>query len=149
MIYIGKTGVTIAHVGDSRIYQFRKGEKIYQTDDHSLVNYLVKLGQITEEEAILHPQKHIITRAIQGSYSPTQAEVMLLTDIRPGDYFFMCTDGVTDCVENDILLHIFSTSGSAKNIKNSLVEFCSGKASDNYSFYILPVQNVQNYSGYK
>jgi protein phosphatase len=149
MTYIGETGIITAHIGDSRIYQFRKGEKIYQTEDHSLVNSLVKLGQITEEEAIDHPQKHIITRAIQGSDYPTQAEVTRLTDIHSGDYLFMCTDGVTDCIKNDTLSRIFSTSGTTEHIKNSIVEFCSGKARDNYSFYILPIQNVQNSSGYK
>ena len=57
MIFVGVTGITLAHVGDSRIYHFRKGEILYQTEDHSLVNSLVKLGKITREEAMRHPQR--------------------------------------------------------------------------------------------
>ncbi|MDR1747005.1 MAG: protein phosphatase 2C domain-containing protein [Tannerella sp.] len=149
MVYVGESGILIAYIGDSRIYQFRDGEAIFQTEDHSLVNSLVQSGQITKEEAAHHPQKNIITRAIQGSDYPTEAEVVLLTDIQAGDYLFMCTDGVTDCVMNDALSHIFLEAGTAENIKNSIVESCSQKARDNYSFYVLPVQNVQNSTGYK
>ena len=57
MVSVGASGITLAHIGDSRIYQFRQGEIIYQTEDHSLVNSLVKLGKISKEEALTHPQK--------------------------------------------------------------------------------------------
>lgn len=60
MVSVGTSGVTLAHVGDSRIYQFRQGEILYQTEDHSLVNSLVKLGKITKEEASTHPQKMLL-----------------------------------------------------------------------------------------
>jgi protein phosphatase len=149
MVYVGESGITIAHIGDSRIYQFRDGKVIYQTEDHSLVNSWVQLGKLTAEEARQHPQKNVITRAIQGSGHPTEAEVALLTDIRPGDYFFMCTDGVTDCVRDESLSHIFSDAGTTEHIKNAIVESCSGKARDNYSFYLLPIQDVQNSLNYK
>ena len=54
MTFVGTTGITLAHVGDSRIYHFRKGEILFQTEDHSLVNSLVKLGKITHEEVAHH-----------------------------------------------------------------------------------------------
>jgi protein phosphatase len=149
MIYVGETGITIAHIGDSRIYQFRDGKAIYQTEDHSLVNSWVKLGVMTADEAQHHPQKNVITRAIQGTENPTVAEVRLLTDIHAGDYFLMCTDGVTDCIQREILSDIFSEASSAEAIKNTIVESCSVKARDNYSFYLLPILNVQNSSNYK
>ncbi|MDR0844500.1 MAG: protein phosphatase 2C domain-containing protein [Tannerella sp.] len=149
MAYIGESGITIAHIGDSRIYQFRGGKAIYQTEDHSLVNSLLKLGQITPEEATTHPQKNVILRAIQGTGCPTEADVVLLTDIRPGDYLFMCTDGVTECIKNEVLSRIFSGTGTTESIKNTIVEACIEKARDNYSFYVLPIQNVQNSQNYK
>ncbi|MDR2138934.1 MAG: protein phosphatase 2C domain-containing protein [Tannerella sp.] len=149
LVYVGELGITIAHIGDSRIYQFRNGRAIYQTEDHSLVNYLVKLGKITADEAEHHPQKNVIMRAIQGTGSPMDAEIMLLTNIRPGDYFFMCTDGVTDCIQSETLSAVFSQAGSTESIKNSIVESCSVKARDNYSFYLFQVQDVQNSSNYK
>lgn len=89
MVSVGISGITLAHIGDSRIYQFRRGEIIYQTEDHSLVNSLVKLGKISKEEAVTHPQKNVIIRAIQGTEHPTEADVALLNDIQVGD-FFLC-----------------------------------------------------------
>lgn len=148
MTYFGKRGVTIAHVGDSRVYQFRNGKSIFQTQDHSLVNSWVRMGKITEEEALHHPQKNIITQAIQSSANPAEAEIALLTDIKPEDYFFMCTDGVTECMSGKTLSHLFTPSHTTETIKDSIVEACSEKAYDNYSFYILPVSNVQNSLSY-
>lgn len=148
MSYIGTSGITIAHIGDSRIYHFRKGRLIFKTEDHSLVNSFVKLGQISQEEALVHPQRNVITRAIMGSDQSTDADVALLDDIQSGDYVFMCTDGVIESLTDDELTGIFS-SGSVENIKNSIVECCSEKARDNYSFYILPIQQVQNSLNYK
>ncbi|MDR2041451.1 MAG: protein phosphatase 2C domain-containing protein [Tannerella sp.] len=149
LAYVGESGITIAHIGDSRVYQFRDGQAIYWTEDHSLVNSLVKLGKITADEAEHHPQKNVITRAIQGTGYPADAEIALLTDIRPSDYFFLCTDGVTDCIRSETLSAVFSQAASAESIKNIIVESCSLNARDNYSFYLFQVQNVQNPSNYK
>jgi protein phosphatase len=149
LIYVGESGITVAHIGDSRVYQFRDGQVVYQTEDHSLVNSLMKLGKITADEAEHHPQKNVIMRAIQSTDSPVDTEITLLTDIRPGDYFLMCTDGVTDCIRTETLSAVFSQAGSTESIKNTIVESCSVKARDNYSFYLLQIQNVQNSHGYK
>lgn len=148
MVYVGISGITVAHIGDSRIYQFRKGELVFRTEDHSLVNSLLKLGQISPEEAINHPQKNVITRAIMGSDQPVDIDVVLLTDIQAGDSMLICTDGVTECLKDSELSGIFS-SFSMENIKNKIVECCSEKARDNYSFYILPILQVQNSLNYK
>lgn len=149
MVYIGNTGLTLAHVGDSRIYLFRKGEITYQTEDHSLVNSLFKLGKISREEVRTHPQKNVILRAIQGSDKPTEADVITLKDIRPGDCIFMCTDGVMERFTNESLSLLFAHSTASEQIKDSVLEACSGKTRDNFSFYILPIHSVQNSPGLK
>jgi protein phosphatase len=148
-LYIGTSGITIAHIGDSRIYQLREGKIIRATEDHSLVNSWVQLGKITKKEALRHPQKNVITRAIMGSEQPTYADVELITDIQPGDYFFMCTDGVSDCFTDEQLETVFSYGVCAESIKNTIVQGCADEARDNFSFYILPVQSVQKIAGYK
>lgn len=148
MSFIGSEGITLAHVGDSRIYLFRDGEIIYRTEDHSLVNTWVKLGKITKEEAIHHPQKNVILRAIQSTERPTEADVALLTDIQSGDYLFMCTDGVLERLTDEKLSDIFASS-SPEEIKNSVLASCSGKTRDNFSFYIIPIQNVLESVGFK
>ena len=149
LLYVGVSGITIAHIGDSRIYQFREGKIIYETDDHSLVNSWIKLGKITKEEAALHPQKNVITRAIMGAENSVNADVAFFADIHEGDIFFMCTDGVTECFQNENLTNLFSSNKNAESIKDTLIEHCSDKARDNFSFYVIPVQSVQKTSGYK
>ena len=149
MLYFGNKGVTSAHIGDSRIYQFRDGKPVFRTEDHSLVNFWVKTGKITREEGLHHPQKNIITRAITGSANPTEADIAFLTDIQPNDCFLMCTDGVTDCLSDKELSSLFKSPCMPEKVKDTLVETCYEKAHDNYSFYLLPVLKVQNPSSYK
>lgn len=149
MVSVGTSGVTLAHIGDSRIYQIRQGEIIYQTEDHSLVNSFVKLGKISKEEALTHPQKNVIIRAIQGTAHPTEADMVLLSDIQAGDFFFMCTDGVLERLRNEDLSSIFSIYNNSEDIKEAIMASCSGKTRDNFSFYILPVQNVGESIGIK
>jgi protein phosphatase len=149
MLYIGASGITLAHIGDSRIYQFRDGQIIYQTEDHSLVNSYMKSGRITPAEAVNHPKRNIILRAIQGTARPTQADVALIQDIRPGDYFFMCTDGILEQLTNEDLSSLFKDQTAPEVIKDILMESCEGKTNDNFSFYIIPIQNIQTSVGYK
>jgi len=149
LVYVGNAGITVAHVGDSRVYQVRNGQLIFQTDDHSLVNEWVKQGVITSEEAIQHPRKNIILRAINGTKQPVEADVVLLTDIQPDDCLFMCTDGVTDCMPDITLSELFEENRKPESIKNVIAEICSVASHDNYSFYILPVQNIQNPTNYR
>jgi len=149
MLYIGDSGITVAHIGDSRIYQFREGQIIYQTEDHSYVQSLVKLGQITKDEAAVHPQKNLITRALTGTSDDVSVDVDLLKDIQDGDIFFLCTDGVTECVSDEKLTALFSSGLNMESVKNKLVENCTEASRDNFSFYIIPIQSIQKISGYK
>lgn len=149
MVSVGTSGITLAHVGDSRIYQIRQGKIIYQTEDHSLVNSLIKLGKITREEALTHPQRNVIIRAIQGTEHPTEADVVLLNDIQAGDYFFMCTDGVLERLTNESLCSIFTSNSNPEDIKEEIMMACCGKTRDNFSFYIIPVQNAGDSAGIK
>jgi protein phosphatase len=109
----------------------------------------VKSGKITPEEAIHHPQRNIITQAIQGTHRPTESDVELITDVEPGDYFFMCTDGTLENLRDSALESIFSSNSSAVGIKDEMQYACNGKTKDNYSFYIIPIQNVQESAGIK
>lgn len=133
------SGVTVAHIGDSRVYLFRDGRPVFRTDDHSLVNVWVKLGRITTDEAAHHPQRNVITRAIQGSASPSEADVVRLTDVRPGDCFLLCTDGVTDCLTDDELSSLFASLPTPEAIGGAIIDACAMRARDNFSFYIVPI----------
>lgn len=136
-------GVTIGHVGDSRVYHIRGEAILHQTTDHSLVNELIRAKQITPEEALSHPRRNVITRAIQGSGRPSSITVYITQDIAPDDYFFLCTDGVLECLKNEDLLRIVSTATLTDSQKVShILRTCSDGSRDNYSGYLIRVAEV-------
>lgn len=91
-LLINQQSAIVAHVGDSRVYQFRRGRKIFRTADHSMVAELVRNGTLTEEQARLSSQSNIITRAL-GGQAEELAEAYELPYER-GDRFLLCTDGI-------------------------------------------------------
>ena len=149
LLYIGESSIIVAHIGDSRIYQFRESRIVFETKDHSLVQSMVDIGQITKEEAAVHPKKNIITRAISGSARSINADVAIIKDIRDGDIFFLCTDGIMDCFTDEKLTSVFCAGQSAESIKDLLIDRCCQESKDNFSFYIIPVQSIKKMSGYK
>lgn len=97
----------IAHVGDSRCYVYRSPEFKQVTVDHSLVNELITMGELTPEGAEQHPMKHVITRAI-GSRENVDAEITQLT-VYDRDIILLCSDGLSDMVPDNVLLQEFQT----------------------------------------
>lgn len=91
-LLINEDVATLAHVGDSRIYQLRSGKKVFRTFDHSLVFEMVKKKIITEEQARLSAQSNIILRAL-GQKEDIQVDTVELTYDK-GDIFLLCTDGI-------------------------------------------------------
>src|ERR687885_1713885 len=96
--------VVIGHVGDSRAYRVRDGRLEQLTEDHSLVNELMKSGKLSREEADLHPQRSVITRAV-GTDPDVDVDAFTV-DASEGDIFLLCSDGLTDMVNDD---EIFDT----------------------------------------
>jgi PPM family protein phosphatase len=92
-------GVTIGHVGDSRAYRYRDGSIEQITDDHSLVNELMKSGKLSPEEAEMHPQRSVITRAL-GTDPDVDVDSFTL-ETQEGDVFLLCSDGLTTMVDDD------------------------------------------------
>jgi protein phosphatase len=100
-----KAGMLVsAHVGDSRTYLMRDGELNKITTDHSLVQELVDAGQITEEEAEVHPNKNIITRSL-GQTSEVQADIQVL-ELQVGDIILMNSDGLTNMVSTTEIMEV-------------------------------------------
>jgi len=96
------SGVTIGHVGDSRAYLVRDRTLTQLTEDHSLVNELVKSGKLSREEAEQHPQRSVITRAL-GTDPDVDVDAFTV-DPQPGDLFLLCSDGLTSMVDNEEIL---------------------------------------------
>jgi protein phosphatase len=144
-------GVTIAHVGDSRVYQVRDGVILFQTKDHKQVNDMVDAGIITATQALTHPWRNRLSRAVVAEQStvdeppriPTP-DITMLTDVRAGDYFFMCTDGVLEQLDDQILTALLADSGPDQAKVQSLVALCNdGQTKDNYSGYLIGVSHVR------
>ena len=95
-VYVGEQEVAIAHVGDSRAYCLRDGELLRLTDDHSLVDELIRQGRLTPEEAEDHPQRSIITRAL-GPEETVEVDTRSFR-ARAGDVYLLCSDGLTSMV---------------------------------------------------
>ena len=96
--------VAIGHVGDSRAYLVR-GEQMEQlTEDHSLVNELLKSGKLSEEEAHVHPQRSVITRAV-GTDPDVDVDGFTI-EAEEGDVFLICSDGLSDMVEDEEILEL-------------------------------------------
>jgi serine/threonine protein phosphatase PrpC len=88
--------VSFGHVGDSRAYLIRDGRMEQVTEDHSLVNELMKSGKLSREEAETHPQRSVITRAL-GTDPDVDADTFTI-EAKAGDVFLLCSDGLTDMV---------------------------------------------------
>ena len=94
--------VAFGHVGDSRAYLIRDGRMEQVTEDHSLVNELMKSGKLSREEAESHPQRSVITRAL-GTDPDVDVDTFTI-EAKTGDVFLLCSDGLTDMVgEREIL----------------------------------------------
>ena len=149
-------GATIAHIGDSRVYQIRPGkteketEILFMTEDHSLVNSLVKAGELTREEARHSKQRNIITRAMQPGDHRCEADIALITDIRPGDYFYLCSDGMLEQDEMEdgsALKRIFSNQIPSPEEKVRILQGATTDNSDNHSAYIIQILEVDGKNG--
>ncbi|KAF1300874.1 MULTISPECIES: Stp1/IreP family PP2C-type Ser/Thr phosphatase [Enterococcus] len=98
---------TLGHVGDSRVYLFREGELIQLTEDHSLVNELVKSGEITKEMAANHPRRNVLTRSVG---MPGEVEVDVDTHfLAVDDYLLLASDGLTNMVSEAEITEVLAS----------------------------------------
>lgn len=143
------SGAAVAHIGDSRIYQLRPASKnspariVFRTQDHSLVNDLVKIGEITEEEAKHHPQKNVITRAMQPCQEHrAKADIAHLTDILPGDYFYMCSDGMLEEASDENILNIITKPNATDEQKLEMLRNVTEENKDNHTAHLIHIDKV-------
>ena len=138
LLYLTDTGAMVAHVGDSRIYQLRGSRILHKTRDHKYVHELVAEGIITQEQALNHPRRNMLSRSVgadSNRFLPCtdKAEINHLNEIEAGDYFFLCTDGVLEQVDDEVLSMIFTQSTTSEGIIGHVLERCRDLTRDNYS----------------
>lgn len=148
LLYIGRKGIIALHMGDSRIYHIRPGIGIlYQSRDHSLATELFQAGEITYEEMLNYPKKNIVTRAMMaGKENRMHPDIIHITDIQSGDYFYLCSDGMLEQMNNRQIMSIFSS----KITDEEKCEQLFGETKDNkdnHSAWIVHVSNVTKEDG--
>jgi PPM family protein phosphatase len=118
--YVDDAHVAIAHVGDSRAYMLRDGELVRLTQDHSLVDELVRRGKLTEEQALEHPQRSIITRAL-GPEPIVEVDTWSYP-ARAGDVLLLCSDGLTSMLPEARIVEILTQAPSLQEAAEGLID---------------------------
>jgi protein phosphatase len=139
--YVGEDEVAIAHVGDSRAYLLRDGRLERLTDDHSLVEELVRQGRLTQEEAEDHPQRSIITRALGPE---PDVEVDRRTQrARAGDIYLLCSDGLTSMVPEERVAEILLGAPNLTSAGHALIDAANAAGGkDNITVVLFSLEEV-------
>jgi serine/threonine protein phosphatase PrpC len=140
-MYVGPEEVAIAHVGDSRAYCLREGELLRLTDDHSLVDELIRQGKLTPEEAVEHPQRSVITRAL-GPEPEVEVDTRSYR-ARDGDVYLLCSDGLTTMVPDGSLAEILLDHSPLRDAGEALIAAANEAGGrDNITVVLLRVEEV-------
>lgn len=139
-----KGGVMMAHIGDSRIYHIRPSEHliIYKSRDHSLAYDLFLAGEISYDELTTY-KKNVITRAIMPNMGESiKADIAHATDIKPGDYFLLCSDGMLEEMNDKELVDLLSEDTTDEIKRETLIEKTKHNK-DNHSAILVHISDVE------
>src|SRR5947209_250209 len=144
--YLDDANLAVAHVGDSRAYLFRDGDLRRLTQDHSLVDELVRRGKLTEEQAAEHPQRSIITRAL-GIEREVEVDTWSYP-VRAGDVLLLCSDGLTSMISEEKVAAILSSAGSLEQAGGRLIEEANAAGGrDNITVVLSRLEEVGSGTG--
>ena len=137
-------GYFAAHIGDSRIYHIRPAkvtEFVFRSKDHTLVSYLLDSGVLTPIKALTFSEKNIINKALLPK---TRQEVDIFegTDVQAGDYFMLCSDGVTEFLTDEMIRFIFAPYRTADEIIELIHTHCKQLSSDNNTCIVIPIHSI-------
>jgi serine/threonine protein phosphatase PrpC len=141
-VYVGEHEVAIAHVGDSRAYCLRDGQLLRLTDDHSLVDELMRQGRLTPEEAVEHPQRSVITRAL-GPEGMVEVDTRSFR-ARDGDVYLLCSDGLTTMIGEDEIAATLLAHERLRDAGEALIAAANQAGGrDNITVVLLRLEEVQ------
>ncbi|WIB11359.1 Stp1/IreP family PP2C-type Ser/Thr phosphatase [Curtobacterium sp. MCPF17_052] len=142
MIRVGDQ-LAIAHIGDSRIYRWRDGELQQITADHTFVQRLVDSGRITPEEAAVHPRRSVLMRVLGDVDAAPEVDTAIM-DIRPGDRWLLCSDGLSSYLAEERIRHALASTMDANQVTQRLVkETLDHGAPDNVTVVVLDVTDSE------
>ena len=138
VLYLGTERAYVTHIGDSRVYYLSGDELKQLTNDHSLVNELVKSGEITAEEAKSHPQRNILTRAL-GSNETLEAEIVEI-EVTKGDKFLLCSDGLSNSLPEPFIKELMSSKEDPDAIVERMINSANELGgSDNITVILVEI----------
>ncbi len=142
-VYVGEDDVAIAHVGDSRAYCLRDGELLRLTDDHSLVDELLRQGRLTPEEAVEHPQRSVITRAL-GPELTVEVDTRSFR-ARAGDVYLLCSDGLTTMLSEDQIAAVLLAHPRLRDAGEALIAAANDAGGrDNITVVLMRLEDVRS-----
>ncbi|MGV1007661.1 MAG: PP2C family protein-serine/threonine phosphatase [Dermatophilaceae bacterium] len=135
--------LAMAHIGDSRAYLLRDGVFTQITKDHSFVQQLVDESRITQEEAVGHPQRSLVTRVMTGN--PDDHPDLSVRELRVGDRYLLCSDGLSDFVSGDVIQEVLTKAPSPEDAAERLVEVAvRASARDNITVVLADVVDLDS-----
>ncbi|WP_054777215.1 Stp1/IreP family PP2C-type Ser/Thr phosphatase [Lacticaseibacillus saniviri] len=141
-VLISGTRFLVANIGDSRAYLYRNRRLMQITEDHSLVNELVKNGELTAEEAERFPQKNVITRSL-GVSSNVDADVTIY-DFDADDALLLCSDGLTNMVSDAEISAVLATDQPLQSKAEALIDMANAAGGlDNITALIVHQEGGQ------
>src|ERR1700744_3759848 len=139
--YLDDDDLAVAHVGDSRAYIFRDGTLTRLTQDHSLVEELVRQGKLTEEQAAEHPQRSIITRAL-GIELDVEVDTWTYP-VRAGDVVLLCSDGLTSMIPEERVREVLAANDNLDAAADALINAANEAGGrDNITVVLFRLEEV-------
>ena len=136
----------VMNIGDSRTYRLSQGQFAQVSVDHSEVQELVDAGEITPEQATVHPRRHVVTRAL-GTGDETEADYWLLP-VEEGDRIMVCSDGLNGELTDEHMFRILSTVGHPQDAVDALIQAALRNGGrDNVTVIVVDAKNVMNDAG--
>lgn len=129
--------IAVAHVGDSRAYLLRDDELQQMTKDHTFVQSLVDRGEITKEQAAVHPRRNLMMRAIDGIH-PVDVDLSV-REAKPGDRFLICSDGVCGVISDDQIEELLQTEDLTVAVGDIIDAVLDAGAPDNITLIVADV----------
>lgn len=148
LVELEKEVINVVHVGDTRLYQYHNSELRKLTHDHSLVGYQEEIGELTEEEAMHHPQRNVLERYLGETTHMLEDKNFIdagIFPILPGSQLLFCSDGLCDMVTSAEMCDILDMSISVEEKANRLIAKANENGGkDNITVVVVQFEGVDN-----
>jgi serine/threonine protein phosphatase PrpC len=143
-VYADGEGLLLAHIGDSRGYQLRDGVLVQLSTDHTLVQAMIDAGDLTVEEARVHPQRSAVYAALHGGDDDLAGLDLLRLDVQPGDRLMVCSDGLSDVVRPDRIGQLLAAAAPPAEAAAALRDAAlAGPPTDNITVVVGDVREAE------